>query len=742
MKKSNWFNHSIIRISVAGLFGLLTLASANAAELEEVVVTAQKRAENLQDVPLSISAFNANTLETQRIEGIAEVAQRVPNLSYSLFSSGRPEFTIRGIGTTTIARSGLENSVILFVDEVYISRSSASEFDLFDLEQVSVLRGPQGTLFGKNVVGGAISITTSKPNTEEVKAKFLAGYGNYDATEFKGLVTGPLSDRIAGKISFLKKDHDGYGVDIVNGQRSDDNDSLAFRGQVLFDVNEDVEILLTANYSDLDNAGPTFSVTETDTFPASLTTGTVRQSENDLDIFADSSQWGISAKLNWKLESGKVTAIAAYNDVDLHVVSPFGPRNIASGGPNYEDRFTQKEQAQLLTMELRYATELDGPINLVAGAFYSKEDVERFESEEWVQLDMGLLNGNFQGWTGTAETDSWAIFADGNWEFNEFFTVRAGVRYTEDDKTNRNVATLVDDAIPGTPGAILFENFDVTAGAKFTSTTPRAVLEVRPFREQELMVYFSWSEGFKSGGFDSKIGIAAEAGVPVNAETATNYEVGLKSRWFDSSLQVNGTFFHTDYKDLQINTLIFDGFNFQGLRVKNVGKATIQGLELEATWLPTDQLRLSASYGHYFKAIIDEFLAGVIGGFIEIRRDGNRLPNTPRHTVNINGTYTIPLQGGAELAINADFAFTHHFWYSSNNAPGVFARDATYQSPTGVFNASASWLSAKGDWKITAWGKNLNDELYTNKRLSFSQASWALYAPPRTYGVSVQYNYN
>ena len=131
-----------------------------------------------------------------------------------------------------------------------------------------------------------------------------------------------------------------------------------------------------------------------------------------------------------------------------------------------------------------------------------------------------------------------------------------------------------------------------------------------------------------------------------------------------------------------------------------------------------------------------------IGGFIEIRRDGNRLPNTPRHTFNINGTYTIPLQSGAEVAINADFARTHHFWYSSNNAPGAFPREATYQRPTGVFNASASWSSAKGDWKITAWGKNLNDELYTYKRQSFSNAAWAHYAPPRTYGVSVQYNYN
>lgn len=742
MKMSIWINHSIVRSSAIGLIGLFTLAGVNAQELEEIVVTAQKRAENLQDVPLSISAFDAASLETQRIETMSEVAGRVPNFNYSFFSSGRPEFTIRGIGTTTIARSALENSVIVFVDEVYMSRSSASEFDLFDLEQVAVLRGPQGTLFGKNVVGGAVMITTSKPNSDELEAKFLAGYGNYDATEFKGLISGPLSDRLAGKISFSKKDHEGYGVDIVNGQKSDDEDSLALRGQLLVDVNDDAEILLTASYSEYDNAGPTFSVTAADLFPPSLTTGTVRQSENDLITSADSEQTGISGKLNWTLGNGTLTAIAAYNDVDINVISPFGPRNIDSGGPDYEDRFTQDEQAEQLTLEMRYATEFDGPFNFVAGVFYSDEEVVRFESEEWVQLDMGVRNGNFQGWTGTAQTDGWAVFADGTWEINDIFTFRAGARYTEDDKTNRNVATLIDDAVPGTPGAILFEDFDVTASASFDDVTPRAILEVRPFRDQEFMSYFSYSEGFKSGGFDSKIGIAAEAGVPVREETATNYELGVKSRWFDNSLQFNMAVFHTDYKDLQINTLIFDGFNFQGLRVKNVGKATIEGMEMEVTWLPTDNFLLNASYGRYFEATIDEFLAGVIGGTIEIRRDGNRLPNTPMHTYNFNGTYSIPLESGAEVALNADFAWTDSFWYSSNNAVGAFPRDATFQESTSVVNASASWASADGNWRITAWGKNLSDELYTNKRLSFSNAAWALYAPPRTYGVSVQYNYN
>ena len=173
--------------------------------LEEIVVVAQKRRENLQDVPLSIAAFDRDTLENRRIGRIDDVAQRVPNLSFSTFSSGRPEFTVRGIGTSGIARSALENSVIVFVDEVYVSRSSASFFELFDLEQVSVLRGPQGTLFGKNVVGGAISLTTARPNVDHWEAKLEAGYGSFNAREFKALISGPLSEWVAGKLSLLKR---------------------------------------------------------------------------------------------------------------------------------------------------------------------------------------------------------------------------------------------------------------------------------------------------------------------------------------------------------------------------------------------------------------------------------------------------------------------------------------------------------------------------------------------------------
>lgn len=252
--------------------------------LEEIVVTAQKRSENLQDVPMSISALDAGALEAGRVEKIGELALRIPNLSYSTFSSGRPELTVRGIGNSGATRSGLENSVILFVDEVYIARSTSYFFELFDLEQASVLRGPQGVLFGKNVVGGAISLTTRAPSVEGAEARFLAGYGSFNAVDLKGVLSGPLGPNVGGKISLLRKTRDGYGMDLLSGAESDDEDLLALRAQLRVLSGDERDILVSADYSREDNGSQTRSVTRWDRFPPSASTGRPRVSEHGLPI--------------------------------------------------------------------------------------------------------------------------------------------------------------------------------------------------------------------------------------------------------------------------------------------------------------------------------------------------------------------------------------------------------------------------------------------------------------------------
>ena len=706
--------------------------------LEEVVVTAQKRSENLQDVPMSISALDAEALEAGRVEKIGELALRIPNLSYSTFSSGRSELTVRGIGNSGATRSGLENSVILFVDEVYIARSTSYFFELFDLEQASVLRGPQGVLFGKNVVGGAVSLTTRPPGTEDTEAKFLAGYGSFNAIDLKGVLSGPLGPNVGGKISLVRKTRDGYGMDLISGAESDDEDLLALRGQVRVVSGDDRDLLFSADYSREDNGSQTRSVTRWDRFPPSASTGRPRVSEHGLPIGYSARQWGLSARLKQLIGDGELTAIAAYRDVSSDTLDQFGGRSLAVG-QGFDDLFGQEEEAQQLSLELRYAFDPAPDWRAVAGLYYIREDVDRLEYEEIVVNQSGVLNGSRGDWLGVSGTSGWAAFTDASWELNPVLTVRAGLRYTRDDKENRTIGTLTDDAVPGIPFQIIFENYDVAAEASFDALTPRVVAEWRPFAGSDLMTYASWSEGFKSGGFDSKVSRASEAGRPIREETATNFELGVKSRWLDDTLQVNVALFSTDFRDLQRITLIFDEVSgaFDGLRVKNAARASISGAELDVAWAPADSLLVNLAYG-YLDARFDEFLAGTIQGF-DIRRDGNRIPHSPRHSFTFAAGYGLDLGRSGSLDFRLDYGWKHHSWSNSDNALGRFERDASFQKAYGVANANLRWTPAGERWIFTAWCKNLTDTLYADQRTSFAGASWAHFAPPRTYGVSVQF---
>ncbi|MCY4476494.1 MAG: TonB-dependent receptor [Gammaproteobacteria bacterium] len=718
---------------------LVITASARAqGYLEEVVVTAQKRSENLQDVPMSISALDAEALEAGRVEEIGELALRIPNLSYSTFSSGRSELTVRGIGNSGATRSGLENSVILFVDEVYIARSTSYFFELFDLEQASVLRGPQGVLFGKNVVGGAISLTTRPPGIEDAEAAFLAGYGSLNAIDLKGVLSGPLGSNVGGKISLVRKARDGYGMDLISGAESDDEDLLALRAQVRIVSGDDRDLLFSADYSREDNGSQTRSVTRWDRFPPSASTGRPRVSEHGLPIGYSARQWGLSARLKQLIGDGELTAIAAYRDVSADTLDQFGGRSLAVG-QGFDDLFGQEEEAEQLSLELRYAFDPAPDWRAVAGLYYIREDVDRLEYEEIVVNQDGVLNGSRGDWLGVSGTSGWAAFADASWELNPVLTVRSGLRYTRDDKENRTIGTLTDDAVPGIPFQIIFENYDVAAEASFDALTPRVVAEWRPFAERELMAYVSWSEGFKSGGFDSKVSRASEAGRPIREETATNFELGVKSRWLDDTLQVNAALFSTDFRDLQRITLIFDEVSgaFDGLRVKNAARASISGAELDVAWAPSGSLLLNLAYG-YLDARFDEFLAGTIQGF-DIRRDGNRIPHSPRHSFTFAAGYGLDLGRSGSLDFRLDYGWKHHSWSNSDNAPGRFERDASFQKAYGVANANLRWTPAGERWIFTAWCKNLTDTLYADQRTSFAGASWAHFAPPRTYGVSVQF---
>lgn len=686
---------------------------------------------------MSIRALDGETLDAGRVETISDLSLRVPNLNYSAFSSGRPELTVRGISNNS-ARSGLENSVIVFVDEVYIARSTSYFFELFDLEHAAVLRGPQGVLFGKNVVGGAISLTTREPSLDATEVRMQAGYGSFNAFELKGMLSGPLKANVGGKISLLRKTRDGFGMDLISGAESDDEDLLAARAQLRVALNNDGDLLLSGDFSGEENGGHTRSVTEWDTFPPSASTGRVRVSEHGRPIGYEAEQWGLSARFRQFVRAGELTAIAAWRDVSMTTADQWGARGLVSG-QGYDDLFGQEEEADQFSGELRYAFDPATNWRAVAGLYYIRENVDRLEYEEIVVNENGVLNGSRGDWLGLAETSGWAVFADASWEFNPAFTLRAGLRYTEDRKKNRNIGTLTEDDVPGIPFQLIFESYDVEASETFDALTPRLVLEWRPAARESLMLYAGLAEGFKSGGFDSKLARASEAVKPIREETAKTMEIGVKSRWLNDSLEVNAAVFSTDFHDLQRITLLFDQATgaFDGLRVKNAARASISGAEADLSWAPTESLLFSLAYG-YLDARFDRFLVGVIQGF-EIRRDGNRIPFAPWHSGNAAVSYSLDLGGRGILDLDLDYGWKHHYWANSDNAPGRLNRRTSLQKAFGVANAALRWTAPDGKWRIGAWCKNLTDTLYADQRIGFAGAYWAHYAPPRTYGVTVQF---
>ena len=721
-----------VLILTSGAFAQSNDSDSGGFAIEEIVVTAQKRAEDLQDVPLAITAFNASTMETQRIESISDVAARTPNLTYSSFGGNRPEFTIRGVGTAGAVRAALDNAVVLFLDEVYIPRSTASTLELFDLEQVSVLRGPQGTLFGKNVVGGAISLTTRKPSLDETVGKFKVSSGDFSLFEAQGYVSGPFSENVAGKFSFSRKTRDGFGRDIVTGIESDDLDSTYLRGQLLVD-GEAVQSLISVDYSDDSNNGRTRSefegsglsnISDTDPFT----------SAHGVPQFVETEQFGLSGKFTWETGIGEFTAISAYRTVDSESNESFFAE--ALGVSPEQAVFIVDEKADQFTQEVRLASNGER-FNWVAGIYLNYEEVDRLACQDETTTDAArpFINGGAAG-TGRScfdqlnETTGGAVFWDGSWTVSESITLRTGFRYTSENKDSTNAAiaapafTLPDGTNTGNPRFPLREEYAIAVDKRFSGFTPRFVAEWRP--TDEAMLYLSASRGFKAGGFDGQAPNAAGAVVPFENELAWNYELGLKSRWAQQRLQLNAVAFSTDFKNLQNLILVQTG----GLAIVNAGKAEITGLELEIVAIPHDSLLISAGYG-MLDAEFEEFFIVANGQ----DRSGRPIPNAPDNKFNVSATHSLDIGSGSSIETNVNYNWTDDNNFQSGDVSG------TTQEAYGVVNGSISYVAPDARWKLSVWGKNLNDEVYAD-RIFTARGTRSIYAaPPRTYGVSFSYEF-
>jgi iron complex outermembrane receptor protein len=764
-------------MAAAIILALPTFVHAQA--LEEVIVTAQKREQSLQEVPVSVSAISGDLIKEGGITGVSDVAVQTPNFSMTQFNIGEPQYFIRGIGNSADSAAS-DPAVATFIDEVYIGRAGGGSSDLYDLDRIEILRGPQGTLFGKNVVGGAISYHTARPS-REFEGKVGATVGNYELTVFRGLISGPMTDTLAGKLVASKRDRgEGYVDNVLDGEEYQDEDNFSARGQLLWDASDDIQVLIGADYSKDDVAGNCRNVNSLDLHNplglagvyeaviAETTGGDIRECASPAQAFQEREVKGGMVRVDWDVEFATFTSLTSYREMEYEHLEDLA--GLPEGVTPFNLIDTVDEDSDQFSQEFRLASTGDGSIEWLVGAFYMNENVNRKESFIGgfgfpLNLDpaVPLLDGDIT-FLQDAETTSYAAFGQLTWHLNEQWSITVGTRYSYDEKeVTQGLANNEDPAVDtalmaqtlGVPAAVIEAIFApeeaVVLGipangfsnlGAFASTGDTSVLSF-PYSvdgdddwddvtssasvnwnySDDGMLYFSYSEGYKSGAFPGQAAFPDAALATLDPESATNYELGIKSEFLENRLRINASAFHTDYEDLQVFQLV------GSLLVSGNAEATSDGVEVELTGLLTENWTVVANYA-YLDAEYDTYILG------DSDFAGNSLPRAADDSFFLRSSYVFQMNNGSEIDLVASYAYVGDMSFEASNNP------ASSEDGYGLIDASASWRSGNGNWEVTVWGKNLDDEEYRIHSIVGNVAGTVdIWGPPRTYGLTANYSF-
>ena len=793
--KSNYLNTVCSGFILPFLFIFSNLVVAQT--IEEILVTAQKRQQSLQGVPLAVTAFTAETLLEDGARGLIDLGDRTPGMVFAPYSAAQPEIAIRGIGTKEDGPAA-NDSVIISVDDVYIAARSAQVFDIYDLERVEVLRGPQGTLYGKNSIGGSINFVTAKPD-ENFRARITATGGDYERFDLGGMVSGPIQDNLFGKLAFSHRQRDGYFRNILNGERQGEIDTNSLRGQLRF-VEGRFEGIFSADYSTDDNSNPARhpigdfsgvfnSYGHRNPQLVSRALGDVNDdpfiSTSDEPGFFDRSVWGGSARLNWDFDTFTLTSITAYRESDfdwLHDLNgvPQGPGSTAcpefcdpAEGFSSDASNDVAEESEQFTQEIRISSNeaIAGSFNWIGGLFFTKEEIHRDEkvcfgncNRDFVQRPIDpspgvdpnmnppglIINGSEE----TNDATAWAAYGEVTWDINDSLSLTGGLRYSEEEKevtiSGARDLGIVDFGIVVSPSFLADPRWSVLAEDDWSNTSYRLALQWDA--TEDVMLYGSITTGFKSGGFTGTASTPARAMTPFDEETATNFEIGLKSTMFDDTLRLNITGFITDYEDLQVTRFFIPAENPNNTLgefvTENAASASISGVEVEWLWIPTNVegleiggnfAYLDASFDEYTPSTLDACPAAgaapdaIVNGNPGCNPDfsGNDLRQSPPITASAYIRYEIPTDMG-NFSAKLSGRYQDKAYYDPDNNP------ITITPSYDVWDARLGWETNEGSWDVSLWAKNFNNEEYFTQVYSTSGGTRAYQNPgdPRTYGIT------
>ena len=724
-------------------------------EIEEIIVTARRREESLWTVPGSVSAFSERQLRDLQATDMRQVQYAVPNFHFQKSDSSNAAVYLRGIGQND-SLPFVESGVGVYIDDVYVARTQAAFVELFDVERVEVLRGPQGTLYGRNSPGGAVKLITRQP-ADEFEAYAELGTGNLNAKIYNGRISGPLSSdgRWKGKISLSGVKRDGYSENPVLGGSDGDTNTLSFRSGLDFEPSDnlDLELRWEGKFERPNRSLTPIRKTPLTLFPDPVgdpfnpvtylpteeAFGSPYVVEGTANILADLTTHGASFKSRWQFKDDwYLESITAYRSLswDFVLDADSTPHPVLDI-PVYED-------ADQFSTELRVAYESDSGRSFTGGVFYFNDhDIvlagfdDASASFQFLGLFFPLIGvGVPSGGYGESDqrTRSIAAFADITFPISDTTSVEIGARYTNDEKevTRRGefffdpTLSLSLDQPPflagiGFPGEYLQGEQD------WNAVTPRAVLSYQP--NDSVTVYGSVARGFKSGGFPGRAFAGSEF-KPFDPETVWTFETGIKGRDSDNRFTYSAAYFSNDYNDLQLNGFGQDPVTGQFVSLfTNAASAKIQGLEGVASYRPNDRLSIDASVG-YLNAEYEEFETLVNGVLTDVST--RRLPNAPEWTGFLGVTYSDQLTPGIAGTFHVDVAYKGDHANESSDSPNLAVAAATY------LNAFVSIAASDQSWEVRVGGTNLTDKARAAQSFNtaeFSGVETAFMGAPRLYDI-------
>lgn len=715
-----------------------TTGQAETTTLDGVTVTARRRAESIQDVPVAVSAFSAEDLDTLQADSIDGLQGAVPNLNIvqGRGSANSVNAFIRGIGQPDALQT-FDPGVGLYVDDVYYSRINGALFSLFDVQQVEVLRGPQGTLYGKNSTGGAIKVTTKNPFEDPGGAVELTA-GDHGRAEARFYASGQLSDTVAASVAGAWLNNDGF-IDNRDGGNFNDDDTRAVRAKLAFEPSDTFRATLSLDYTKQDAAlslgRPTAPLIQTDLALGPVVLLPAPEGEFDFTArtsFAGQGQEmthaGGSLHMEWDVgPQWMIRSISAYRELETESFIDIDASEYELG-----DVLVALDQDQF-SQEVQFLYDNGSNIQATFGAYYMKENVPSYQ--EAYADDLFSLAGAPVAFLRTIaddlSTESVAAFAHVNWEFVPTWTLAAGLRWTRDTKDyDRTTSTIW-----GAPFETLDETVAFSAKTSWTAWTPSVSLQ-KHFSDN-MMGYVSANRGFKSGGFNGRANSAADAADPeFDPEFVWTYEVGLKASSDDNRLRGGVAAFWSDYTDFQARVSQDVGV----FPVLNAAELEIKGIELEGTALLGDTTTLSGQVSWMdakYKSFDDFRLDPEFPGY-DPTVSHDHVPFSPDWTARIALQHGFPLANGGMVSVGGDVSYRSRTWLSVDN------RDNLSQGAYTLVGAYGVWDSPQYAWQVRAGVRNLTDETYMVEGQEFASVGniqTAYYGWPRNWYVSLRYNF-